>query len=144
MMAAITVTSLGEDRFTINVRGHELLVDQPHRDETELGPSPTELFVTSLAACVGHYATRFLRRRELAYTGLRVSCEWTMLAAQPARVGRIRLQVVPPAVVPPQLQKSMQEAIEQCTVHNSLRRPPEITITVAEDVGAGTPAGEAT
>lgn len=131
-MARISVTHLVEDRFRIDVRGHQLLVDQPHRDREEAGPSPTELFVSSLAACVGHYAAGFLRRHGLAEEGLRVDCDWTMLASQPARVGRVNLSVATAVPVPDELRAGLQEEVEHCTVHNTLRRPPPITVTVAQ------------
>lgn len=143
-MATITVTQQAEDQFRIDVRGHQLLVDQPHRDGDEAGPSPTELFVASLAACVGHYAVGFLRRHKLAHTGLRVDCDWAMLAAQPARVGRIRLRVVPPSGVPAELHAGLREAMEHCTVHNTLRQPPPVTVTLVDARPAPTsPPGSA-
>jgi len=41
------------DRFSIEVRGHEVMVDQPLAAAgTDLGSTPTELFAASLAACV--------------------------------------------------------------------------------------------
>jgi uncharacterized OsmC-like protein len=131
-MATVTVTHQAGDQFRIDIRGHQLWVDQPHRDAEEAGPTPTELFVTSLAACVGHYAASFLRRHELAYRGLRVECDWAMRAAQPARVGRIRLRVMPPGEVPEPQRAALHEAMEQCVVHNSLRQPPAVTVSLAE------------
>jgi uncharacterized OsmC-like protein len=144
-MATITVTHLADDRFRIEVRGHQLLVDQPHREGgEEAGPTPTELFVTSLAACVGHYAAQFLRRHEQPYEGVRVDCDWRMLAAESPRVGRIQLDVTPPEPVPAELRGPLQEAIEHCTVHSSLKHPPKVTITLAVTAAparAGHPSG---
>src|SRR5690606_35750399 len=131
-MATITVTHVSGDKFRVGVREHELYVDQVQRDGDEAGPTPTELFVASLAACVGHYAERFLRRHDLPRQGLRVDCDWKMLAATPARVGRVQLRVTPPVAVPAELRAPMQEAVEHCTVHNSLHAPPEVTISLAE------------
>jgi uncharacterized OsmC-like protein len=131
-MATVTVTHQDGDRFQIDVRGHRLWVDQPHRDAAEAGPTPTELFVTSLAACVGHYAMAFLRRHELAYRGLRVECDWAMRAGRPARVGRLGLRVTPPGEVPAELRDGLREAMAHCTVHSSLRQPPMVTIDLAE------------
>lgn len=131
-MAKFSVTNLAGDRFRIDVRGHRLLVDQPRRDSEAAGPTPTELFVASLAACVGHYATRYLRRHDLPSEGLRVDCEWTMLAAEHARVRRVRLAVMPPAPVPDELLAGFREALEHCTVHNSLRQPPDLVIDLAD------------
>lgn len=131
-MAKFSVTHLAGDRFQVDVRGHRLLVDQPRRGGEEAGPTPTELFVASLAACVGHYATSYLRRHELPYEGLRVDCDWTMLAADDPRVGRIGLRVTPPVPVPHELRAGFEQAVEHCTVHNSLRRPPQVTVNLAD------------
>jgi OsmC-like protein len=62
----IAVTHLSGDRFAVQVRGQDA------------GPTPTELFAASLAACVGFYAERFLRRHGLEPDRLRVDCHATM------------------------------------------------------------------
>jgi putative redox protein len=133
-MAKISITHLTEDQFHIAIRGHELTVDQPRHGE-ESGPSPTELFVASMAACVGHYAARFLRENQLAYQGLRVECEWKMLAGEQARISRVRMEVAAPQSVPGDLRDGLQRAMERCTVHNALHQPPQVIISLAEDPG---------
>jgi uncharacterized OsmC-like protein len=71
----INVTYLGGDRLRISVRGHELNADQPVNDGGEdTAPTPSELFLASLTACVAFYAERFLRRHRLVTEGLKVSC----------------------------------------------------------------------
>lgn len=130
-MALIRVTHLAEDVLQIDVRGHRVLVDQPSRDQEEAGPTPVEFFVASLAACAGYYAERFLRRHDLPYDGLRVDCDWAMRAGEPARVGRVSMRVMPPSFIPPELRQPLLAAIDRCTVHNSLREPPAITVDVA-------------
>jgi DNA-binding FrmR family transcriptional regulator len=58
-MPTLNVTHQTGDQFQLQVRGHRLLCDQPLADGgTDQGPTPTELFVASLAACVGFYARR--------------------------------------------------------------------------------------
>ena len=61
-----------------------------------LGPTPTELFVASLAACVAFYARRFLARHGLDATGLRVEAAYTMSPDRPARVHTITLRLLLP------------------------------------------------
>lgn len=139
-MAKISITHLTEDRFHIAIRGHELTVDQPGPGD-EAGPSPTELFVASMAACVGHYAARFLRGHQVEYEGLRVECEWKMLATEQARISRIRMEVAAPRPVPVGLREGLQQAMERCTVHNALHQPPQVVISLAE--GPGEAAAEA-
>ena len=75
----ISVDWASGDSFVIDVRAHFLTVDQPYADGgQDLGPTPTELFVASLAGCVGFYAERFLRRHGIAPDGLRVECDFEM------------------------------------------------------------------
>jgi uncharacterized OsmC-like protein len=129
------VTHQTGNQFEIDVRGHQVWVDQPRREDRgsgEAGPTPTELFVASLAACVGYYAAAFLRRQGLPYQGLRVDCDWAMRASQPARVGRVELRVTPPGAVPAELRAALHAAMEECTVHNSLRQPPPVTVSLVE------------
>jgi uncharacterized OsmC-like protein len=127
-MAQIRVSHLAGDAFSVDVRGHSVVVDQPSHDFDEAGPTPVELFVASLASCVAFYATRFLSRRGLPYEGVDVECDWTMRAGEPARVGRITLRVTPRGFLPHELREPLRAAIERCTVHNSLREPPQVTI----------------
>ena len=56
------------------------------------GPTPTELFVASLASCVAFYAGRYLTRHGLSREGLGVSVAYEMATDRPARVANIWLK----------------------------------------------------
>ncbi|HEV1996671.1 MAG TPA: OsmC family protein [Candidatus Dormibacteraeota bacterium] len=57
--------------------------------------------------------------------------------SQPARVDSIRLTVELPPGLPADLCAAALRAAKHCTVHNSLREPPEVTITLSvEDAAA--------
>jgi len=127
-MANIVVRYLQGDRLTAAVRGHEVTVDQPVSDGGEdLAPTPTDLFVSGLATCVGFYAERFLRRHGLDPTGLVVECDYDFSEARPARVNEIRIAVTAPGL-PDGRREPFARVIEHCTVHNSLVQPPTVTI----------------
>jgi uncharacterized OsmC-like protein len=97
-MNAVTVRHRGGNRFGIQIREHEVTVDQPVPDAgTDAGPTPTELFVASLA----YYARRYLARHGLPDQGLSVTAEYTM-ATRPARVGVVRIALHPPDDLPPE------------------------------------------
>lgn len=125
-MPHLTVESLGGDRHRVSVRGHELVVDQPVDDGgDDLGPTPTELFVASLAACTAHYARRGLGR---GGPGPTVRCHWVMSKTPPWRVTDIDVNVyVPPETSDARL-TAVRRAIEHCTVHNSLDDPPAVHV----------------
>jgi putative redox protein len=138
MSGTVRITHLGGDRFEIGVRHHHLEVDQPVADGGEdSAATPTELFVSSLAACVAFYAGRFLARHELPTDGLAVQAEFTM-ATRPNRVGEINLRVALPAGVPEDKRAALLAVASHCTVHNSLSHPPQVSIALAtpEDAAA--------
>lgn len=118
------------DRFAIQIRGHSVVVDQPlEMGGEDVGPTPTELFVASLASCVGFYARRYLARHDLDATGLAVEVTYTM-ATKPSRVGDVTLRLVVPAGVPLQRQAALMAMAGHCTVHNTLTVTPEVTISL--------------
>jgi uncharacterized OsmC-like protein len=128
MAGTVHVTYLGGDRFEIGVRQHRLQVDQPLADGGEdSAPTPTELFVSSLAACVGFYARRYLARHELPTEGLAVRTSFTM-ASRPARVGEMLLHIELPAGIPEEKRAALLAVASHCTVHNTLSIPPKVSI----------------
>lgn len=131
-MARITVTHLGGDAFDVHTRGHTFCTDQPSPGRVEIGPTPTEVFVAGLAACAGYYAEHFLRRHNLPHQGLRVECDWALRAAAPSRITRVRMRVVPPEPLPQPWRDGLIAAVRECTVHNSLRQPPDIAVEVSD------------
>ena len=117
------------EAYEVTVRGHRVLVDQPtDHGGTDGGPTPTELFVASLAACVAFYASRYLTRHGYSRDGLAVSAGYEMASDRPARVGNIRLTVRVPADLPSQRWAALRAVVSHCTVHNSLASPPSVTI----------------
>lgn len=125
------VTHDAGDRFAIQIRGHTVVVDQPTAiGGDDEGPTPTELFVASLASCVGFYARRYLARHRLDATGLRVEVAWDM-ATKPSRLGEVTLRVVVPAGVPEERRAGLLAQASHCTVHYTLHEPPPIGIALA-------------
>lgn len=126
----MSVDFLDGERYVIGVRGHAVLVDQPAEVGGEdSAPTPTELFVASLASCVAFYAGRFLDRHQLDRTGLRVTAEFAMATDRPARVGAVRLRLTAPGL-PAERREALHAVVSKCTVHNSLHKPPQVDIDI--------------
>jgi uncharacterized OsmC-like protein len=126
----IKVDYVRGDRLVVQVRGHKLYADQPAGEGGEdTAPTPTEMFVASLAACVAFYAERFLRRNGLSADGLDVSCDYSW-AESPHRVGEIRLVVEAPGLTAAK-REAFSRVIGHCTVHNSLEHPPDVRLVIA-------------
>jgi putative redox protein len=125
----ITVRHAGGDAYAITMRGHAVLVDQPEADGgQDAAATPTELLVASLASCVAFYTGRYLLRHGLDRSGLAVTAEFTMASGRPARVGEMRLRISVPVGLPPQRRDALLAVASHCTVHNTLRQQPGISI----------------
>ena len=132
----ITVTHEHGDRMAIRIRGHDLVADQPISEGgDDAGPTPTELFVAGLAACVGFYAERFLRRHG-PDAGLSVTCDFAMSTDRPSRVVAVDLRIDVPWALRDDLREALYRAVDHCTVHNSLRTPPAVRIEIRDGVHA--------
>jgi uncharacterized OsmC-like protein len=119
------------DHFEINVRDHQLQVDQPvEAGGMDIAPTPTELFIVSLASCVAYYVRRFLARHSLPTESLSVAAAFTM-AERPRRVGRIDLSINLPCPIPDERAEALLAVASHCTVHNTLELPPDVTFELS-------------
>jgi putative redox protein len=127
----VQVRSAGRESYEIAVRGHRVLVDQPPESGgTDAAPTPTELFVGSLASCVAFYAGRYLTRHGYSRNGLQVTADFEMATDRPARVARVRLTLRLPADLPRERWAALHAVASHCTVHNSLVTPPQVDIAL--------------
>jgi uncharacterized OsmC-like protein len=134
-MSDISVRHEEGDRFTISVRGHEITVDQPVADGGgDAGPTPSELFVASLAGCVGYFAERYLVRHNIPTAGLAVDAAYEYSQDAPSRVASIDVRLAIPDAFPGSNLPALMKVVDRCTVHNSMRQAPRVRIST--EVGA--------
>jgi putative redox protein len=124
----LEIRHIDGDRFEAGVRSHRVVIDQP--DAGDQGPTPVELFVVGLASCVASLARAYLLRHGLPADGLRVTAEHEV-DERPSRVSDVRLVIWLPDGVPEHRLRGLLAVASRCTVHNSLRTPPEVTVTSA-------------
>ena len=134
---SVVARHLDGERFEVVVRGHALTIDQPGPDGDDEGPTPVEVFVAGLAACVGVLARRYLVRHGLPVAGLAVTARHET-AERPSRVTAIRVALTPPPGLPPQRLRGLLAVASRCTVHNSLVVPPHVDVVLAHE---GDPGG---
>jgi putative redox protein len=139
--AQITVEHVDGEAYEIAVRDHRLRVDQPaEHGGQDAAPTPTELFVASLAACVAFYAGRYLHRHGINRDGLRVHATYTMATDRPVRVTAIHLTVQPPADLPAERTAALNAVASHCTVHNSITDNLDVSVSTVCPVPAQLPA----
>jgi putative redox protein len=124
----LSVAYQGGARYDILSDRHRIVTDQPVEDGgADAGMSPVELFVGSVASCVGYFVGQFCARHDISREGLKVDAEWT-IAEAPHRVGQIQLAIRLPHRVTPELRDRLLKVAHGCTVHQSIVVPAGIAI----------------
>ena len=126
-MGKLNVRYLGGRSFEASAHNHKFVIDLPLGFKgRDAGPTPTDLFITSLASCTGIELVFYCEKAKLDPTGLEIETNYEKL---PDRIGKISLEVSLPSV---RLEKECAEALawaEKCFIHNTIRHQPEIKIT---------------
>lgn len=131
-MKPVTVTWDGGVRFTADVRGHKITVDQPPQGGgQDAGPMPLELMPAALGTCVALFVKQFLVTRNLDAAGLTVQV-YTAPESNPHRIGRFEVAVTVPKGIPEQYREALVRVAQSCTVHHTLTHHPEIAVEVLE------------
>jgi uncharacterized OsmC-like protein len=129
MAREIVVTTKNQDAYTVEIGPHTFVVDQPTvAGGTDLGPTPTDVFVSGLAACVAYYGGKYLRDNGLP-PDVTVRCRYRW-AMNPNRVSRMELAVQAPGLTD-EHREAFMAAVDHCSVHHTLRQTPDVTVTVA-------------
>ena len=129
------VTHVDGVRFAIQVRSHEILVDQTLRGGgTDSAPTPIELLGAALGSCIAYYVRQYLKTRDMPTEGLRVEVVQKK-GSNPSRVEEFLTNVILPAGIEDSYIPVIQRVIETCPAHNTLK------MGAAVDVSIGVPAG---
>ncbi|MBB5801163.1 putative OsmC-like protein [Saccharothrix ecbatanensis] len=131
--APVEVTYESGEEYVVRLGDHRLRTDQP-RDSggRDAGPSPVELLVASMAACTAFYAGRFLDRHGETRHGLSVTARYRTVSDPLARIAEVSLTVRVPQGLSERHRTALLAVVRHCTVHNTLRRAPEILIELTE------------
>lgn len=115
-------------------KGHTIRTDQPIRDGgTDTAPAPFDLFLASIATCMGFYAVRFCTQREIPTDGLAVSMSLDR-DHEKKRISKITVNVRLPDGFPEKYRAAILRAMETCAVKRHVLEPPEFELV---EIGVG-------
>jgi uncharacterized OsmC-like protein len=98
--------------------------------------TPPEFLLASLGSCAAYYAVEYLRKQNLAQTGVEVSVT-AEKHLKPARLGSFRIHVLSPVQLTHEHREGLIRAVHRCLVHNTLLSPPEIKIELTSVIMQG-------
>lgn len=113
----------------MSVRDFDIVADEPQGSGgTDTGPTPTELFLSSLAVCFTMAVRHAFRKRgvELPDLAVHVDAEYEGLG-----FSRIRVEVQS-SYPREEIEAMMDRIISYCYVSNTLRRKPEMEFVVGD------------
>ena len=126
----IAVSFPGGVAVEADVKGHRVRTDQPRPHGEDSAPAPFDLFLASIATCIGFYALRFCQERGIATEGLGLSLE-TVRDEAKKRLATIKVALTLPPGFPEKYTGAIQRAVDQCAVKKHMVEPPAFELTVS-------------
>lgn len=117
----------GDLRAVVDTGGFQLIVDEPESvGGTNRGPQPTDVLLASIASCFAIAMAYAARKTGADLTDLHVTASATYDGPRFATVAI----ALTSTVAPDTLERLIPLAQRVCYVTNTLRQPPEMTISV--------------
>jgi putative redox protein len=135
MSNTFEVTFPGGVRVDASFRGHVVRTDQPVPYGEDTAMAPFDLFMASIATCMGFYALRFCQERSIPTDGLALTLD-TERDPERKRVRSVRVELRTPEGFPEKYESAIVRAMDQCAVKKAIAEPPRFELTVAPAVAA--------
>jgi ribosomal protein S12 methylthiotransferase accessory factor len=113
-----------------SAKGHTVRTDQPAPLGGDSAPAPFDLFIASIATCMGFYALRFCQERGIATEGLGLSLE-TVRDVEKKRLSTIKTALTLPPGFPEKYRGAIERAVDQCAVKKHMIEPPAFELSVS-------------
>jgi putative redox protein len=126
----IAVSFPGGVAVEAGLNGHRVRTDQPRPVGEDSAPAPFDLFLASIATCMGFYALRFCQERAIATEGLGLALE-TVRDAEKKRLSTIKVALTLPRGFPEKYGGAIQRAVDQCAVKKHMVEPPAFELTIS-------------
>ncbi|MBW2458372.1 MAG: OsmC family protein [Deltaproteobacteria bacterium] len=115
-------------RMVAKMGDHEVTFDLSEKlGGTDSAPSPTEMFMASIAACKLFYAYRFLSRREVATNGGTSTITWQ---SNKKHIETAQVKLEMPEGVDPKLVDDCLKMVRACFVTASVEADMKIEATL--------------
>ena len=131
----IDVTFPGGLEVEAHLPEHTVRTDQPVKSGgSGTLPAPFDLFLASIATCMGIYALRFCQLRKIDTEGLSLVMN-TERDPESKQIHLIRVELRLPSGFPSKYLPAVERALDQCAVKRHMVNPPEFQLHA--EVGSG-------
>ncbi|MFH1092847.1 MAG: OsmC family protein [Candidatus Omnitrophota bacterium] len=124
----VEVDYLGGMKFSADCAKHKVIIDQPlgagGRDE---GATPPQLFLSSLASCVGVYVVSYCKQTGIECQGMQIKIKAEKVSG-PDRLDDIKIEVSLPNAELGQRHDAVIAVAKKCLIHNTIKHNPKIDV----------------
>lgn len=129
-MEEIKVTFPGEKRVNAEYKGFLIETDQPvYAGGGGTRPQPFDLFLGSIATCVGYYVLVFCQKRGIPMDGSSVSLR-LFKNEEKKMIDRISVEINLPAEFPEKYTNAIVKSVDKCAVKAHMVDDPAFDYTV--------------
>ncbi len=129
-MPEITAKHMGDMKFETQIGNHKLIIDvPPEMQGKDRGPTPPQLFIASLASCIGIFAASYCNNAGINAEDLSVTLSFDKLT-EPTRLGNFKAVVKIPKGDVGKREKAVIHAASHCPIHETIHSPQEVEITL--------------
>jgi putative redox protein len=133
-MSTMTVSFPGGVAVDATYKGHTIRTDQPVKaGGGDAAMAPFDLFLASIATCMGLYALRFCQERNLPTEGLGLTLE-PVRDEEKKMVVTVRVQLELPDGFPDKYRAAIERAVDLCAVKKHIHEPPKFELQLHEAV----------
>ena len=127
----VNVDYLGGMKFSADCAKHKIIIDLPLGvGGTDQGATPPQLFLSSLAGCVGVYVASYCKNAELDARGMKIIIKADK-ELNPNRLDNIKIEVSLPNANIGQRKDAILAAAKKCLIHNTIEHNPKMEISIA-------------
>ncbi|MCM8778626.1 MAG: OsmC family protein [Candidatus Omnitrophica bacterium] len=95
------------------------------------GMNPPDVFLASLAGCIGVYFRKYLESAKLEISGFKITAEGEFTQEAPYRFSKIKISIdIKETHLEEKRKSAIMEFIKNCPLHNTLKYPPEINLEI--------------
>jgi putative redox protein len=120
----IPVTMNGDRTVEVVIGGHMIRTDQPTKNGgRDTAPSPSDLFLASIATCAGYYVLDFCLGRKIPTDGIGVTMRIHKNDGT-KMMTRIDLEIKLPQDFPEKYEKAVVRSVDLCWVKKHIQTAP--------------------
>lgn len=130
MEIRVEIKAEEKDKFLVNFSSSGTSVYVDLGKEKACGPSPLELFLGSLASCVGVYAQRYLTQHSIEFKELKIEANAELSQDSPKRLVNIKIKTHTDAKIENAEKEVFLRFMKNCPIHNTVIHTENIEIEV--------------